>query len=109
MVLFHKTLSDAHKALKAMDTVSALEILNQHKAAELTEENFIKSSLYAIHLFLQNYITHLADAIEILSKQNLSDTDRTRALEHIERCLDNIREFEEGTKGLLQREGSILE
>jgi|WetSurMetagenome_2_1015567.scaffolds.fasta_scaffold608000_2 hypothetical protein len=109
MVLFHKTLIDAEKALKANDRTAAFEILQQHKEAELTEENYIKSSLYAIHLYLQNYITHLEQAIGLLSKESPSEKEVATAREHMARCIDNIREFEEGTKGLLQREGSILE
>jgi hypothetical protein len=109
MVLFRKTLGDALVALKKPDQQDALSILKEHRDAELTEENYIKSSLYAIRMYLQNYINRLDAAIEILSKDNLSPSDLEKVKEDIARCIDNIKEFEEGTKGLLKREGALLE
>jgi small-conductance mechanosensitive channel len=109
MVLFHQTLNDALKSLKNNDAKSALDILSEHREAELSEENYIKTSLYAIRQYLQNYMNRIDQAIEILSKQNISADERKLAMEHIERCIDNMKEFEEGTKGLLKREGALLE
>ena len=109
MALFHKTLHDALNALHKGDTKAALKVLNDHKDTELSEENYIESSLYAIKLYLHNYTTRLNEAVNILCKAELAEDDLAQAKEHIERCLVNIKEFEEGTKGLLKREGSVLE
>jgi hypothetical protein len=109
MVLFHKTLHDVISALRKGDSKAALEILKEHKEAELSEENYINSSLYAIRMYLQNYINRLDGAINLLDKDSVSETDIEKAREFVERCISNISEFEDGTKGLLKREGALLE
>lgn len=109
MAIFHKTLQDAENAFKAGNIESALKILVDHRDTELTEENYIESSLYALKLYLHNYTNRLNMAIEILTKKELSEQDRNLAKEHIERCIVNIKEFEEGVKTLLKREGALLE
>lgn len=109
MALFHKTLNDALDALKKGDAQLALRVLNSHKDSELTEENYIESSLYAIKLYLHNYIDRLNKAIELLSLKEMTDEQRSLSKEHINRCIVNIKEFEEAIKGLLKREGSLLE
>jgi hypothetical protein len=109
MVLFHKTLNDAMAALKKGRAKDALEILQEHKQAELTEENFINSSLYAIRMYLQNYINRLDGAMNLLNKAQVSETEIEQAKAAIERCESNIKAFEEGTKELLTREHALLE
>jgi len=109
MALFHKTLHDALDSFGKGDTQTTLKILNDHKDSELTEENYVESSLYAIKLYLHNYINRLNKAIEILSLKEISDEQKAEAKDHIDRCIVNIKEFEEAIKGLLKREGSLLE
>ncbi len=109
MALFHKTLHDALESLNKGDTQSTLRILSSHKDSELTEENYIESSLYAIKLYLHNYINRLNKAVEILSLKEITDEQREITKEHINRCIVNIKEFEEAIRGLLRREGSLLE
>lgn len=108
MPLFHKTLSDAKKALSAGKPQDALNILKDHKDAELSEEDYIESSLFAIRLYLHNYIGHLNKAIETLSAKDPGSSDLHEAEDNIKRCMENIENFEEAVKGLWQREGSRL-
>jgi len=109
MPIFHKTLHDALHAIDKGEIHTAVDILKSHEAAELKEQTYIESSLYAIRLYLKNYISHLYSSIEILSKDDVTDAEKVECKENISKCLKNIEAFEESTKGLLKREGSLLE
>jgi len=109
MVIFHKTLNDALHAIDKGDMKTCRDIIKTHEAAELKEQTYIESSLYSIRLYLKNYISHLYMTIEELEKDELSEQERAQVRDNIDKCTKNIAAFEEAIKGLLKREGSILE
>jgi len=109
MTIFHKTLQDAIHALEKGDVNTCRDILRSHEAAELKEQTYIESSLYAIRLYLKNYISHLYMAMESLSKEDLPDDEKKRTKENIAKCMKNMQAFEESITGLMKREGTLLE
>jgi chromosome condensin MukBEF complex kleisin-like MukF subunit len=107
MALFHSTLSDALEAARKGDTVKAKKILVEHYDTEVKENDFLESSIFALKVYLQNYTSHLKQAIDILAGKELTADDLKKLAEHIDKCKENIQAFEDGTKELLEREGSL--
>jgi len=109
MPLFHQTLKDAMDAYHTGDIKKTKQILEAHQSSELVENKYIESSLYAIHVYLQNYITHLVLSIEGLSKEKPTPEDKKLIEMNMKKCQENINAFEDGIKKLLKREGALLE
>ncbi len=107
MALFHQTLKDAKKALSSGNYNGALEILKKHQESEAREEPYITHSLYYLKVFLQNYILHLSNAIELIERD--PEAGKEAAVENINACMTNIDAFEDGIKKLTERERSFLE
>jgi hypothetical protein len=107
MTLFHSTLSDALTAFKKGDLAKAKSILSEHYETEVKENDIIEGSIFALKVYLQNYASHLKQAIDLLSSKELSDDGRTQVVDHIAKCKENIKAFEDGTKELLERENSL--
>jgi len=108
-MLFHETLRDAYNAFHSGNVVKAKEILKQHQETELREANYIKSSLYAINIYLQNYINHVAESVAEMEKKEMTPEDKTFIEMNIKKAQENIKAFEDGIRELLQREEKLLE
>jgi hypothetical protein len=107
MALFHETLNDAIKDLKKGDVGRAEEILKGHRDIELKEEKYVDSSLFALKLYLENYIHHLTKALQDLSGEKLTDELKKEAILNIEKCKENSKAFQSGINELLKREGEL--